>query len=89
MYYAEDVLYRTDLHCIMLKGVLYRTDLHKIMLMCTVLCLELKSLLSIPRGRRSLCILSLLLLGVAGFLLVKYECRRIGNKLEVSCAKGW
>ena len=59
-YYAEDVLYRTDLHCIMLKGVLYRTGLHMIMLMCTVLCLELKSLLSIPRGRRSLYILSLL-----------------------------
>ena len=48
MYYAEDVLYRTDLHCIMLKGVLYRTDLHFVVLKvyyctdvpCTVLGTE-------------------------------------------------
>ena len=79
-YYAENVLYRTGLHGIMLK-------MYCIVLVCIWLCWcalycawNWKAYCLYPEEEGHCIFFLCSLLRVPGFLLVKYECRRIGKQ---------
>ena len=93
-YYAEDVLYRTDLQSIMLKMycivlicIVLCWKVYCIVLVCIWLCWcalycawNWKAYCLYPEEEGHCIFFLCSLLRVPGFLLVKYECRRIGKQ---------